>query len=173
MLGRLPKVTLPHFTQLPTTKVTFKWIFCLDKLWENINYFLKNVEISQNGPLIRGVIKEFIFSQIAWSPISCIWVAFRVATASRVEDFGLQAILEKMNSLITPWLVDHLGIFQTFFKFFDIFSKFVKTKNSIESHFSIFISQSFCSDDCTGVKRTFSKNPNQKKSEQKMFKRMT
>ena len=29
-------------------------------------------------------------------------VALRAVTASRVEDFGLQAILEKMNSLITP-----------------------------------------------------------------------
>ena len=31
--------------------------------------------------------------------------------------------------------MDHLGIFQTFFIFFAIFSKFVKTKNSIESDF--------------------------------------
>ena len=37
-------------------------------------------EISQNGLLIRGVIKEFIFSKIAWSPKSSIWVAFRAAS---------------------------------------------------------------------------------------------
>ena len=96
-------------------------------------------EISQNGPLIRGVIKEFIFSKIAWNPVlhlSSFQGREAALTASWVEDFGLQAILEKMNSLITPWFVDNLGYFKHFSKIFDIFSKFVKIKNSSESGFS-------------------------------------
>ena len=92
-----------YFELTRTTKVTFNWILFLDKLWENIKKNWKMFQISPNGPLIRGVIKEFIFSKIAWSPKSPIRVSFRAATtASRVDDFGLQTILENMNSLITP-----------------------------------------------------------------------
>ena len=95
-------------------------------------------ELSQNGPLIRGVIKEFIFSKIAWSPKSSTREAVIAARkATQMEDFGLQAILEKMNSLITPLISGPLwDISNIFQNFFDIFSKFVKTKNSIESDFS-------------------------------------
>ena len=81
-----------------------------------------------NGPLIRGLIKEFIFSKIAWSPKSSTWEAAALK-AVQTKDLGLQAILEKMNSLNTPWLVDHVGMFQQFLKNFDIFAKFIATQS--------------------------------------------
>ena len=71
---------------------------------EKISFFLM-FEISPNGSLIRGVINQFIFPKLSETPIlhlSSFQGHFAVLTASQVEDFGLQAILEKMNSLIAP-----------------------------------------------------------------------
>ena len=109
-------------------KVTFNWIFFLDKLWENIKNFWKMFEISQNGPLIRGVIKEFIFSRIAWSAKSSTREVVSTALkATQMEDLGLQAILEKMNSLITPLISgpfwDISNIFQKCLIFYQSLSR--------------------------------------------------
>ena len=57
-------------------------------------------------------------------------------TASRVEDFGLQAILEKMNSLITPLISGPFWDISNIFQFFLYFLKVCQDKNSIESDFS-------------------------------------
>ena len=48
---------------------------------------------------------------------------FAALKATQMEDFGLQAILEKRNSLISPLIKGPLGNFQFFLK---IFGQFVK-----------------------------------------------
>ena len=67
---------------------------------EKSSKIIKIFEIFQNGPLNR-VFKEFIFSK---------------TTASQVGDFGLQAILEKMNSLITPLISGPFGKISNIFE---------------------------------------------------------
>ena len=70
--------------------------------------------------------------------------------ATQMEDFGLQAILEKMNSLITPLISGPFWDISNIFQFFLIFFlKFVETKNSIESDFSSIVA---CSRTCMLVK---------------------
>ena len=58
---------------------------------------------------------------------------FAALTASQVEDLGLQAILEKMNSLITPLVK---GPFWNISKFFsnilENFAKFIPRRKSME-----------------------------------------
>ena len=82
-------------------------------------------EICTNGPLMRGVIKELFFSKLPEAPNP----PFEQLSGPRsgpeslsYEDFGLQAILEKMNSLNTPptqWTI--LEYFKDFWKTFDNF----------------------------------------------------
>ena len=48
---------------------------------------------------------------------------FAALTASRVEDFGLQAILEKMTSFITPLISGPFWDISNIFQNFEIFSE--------------------------------------------------
>ena len=47
------------------TKVNLHSTLCGHELGKNVKNFQKNVETFPQGPLIRGVFKEFIFSKIA------------------------------------------------------------------------------------------------------------
>ena len=75
-------------------------------------------EISQNCPLIRGVIKELF--QTCLKPEILHLSSFQgcKVTASQVEDLGLHAILEKMNSLMTPLISGPFSVTLNFFQKF-------------------------------------------------------
>ena len=95
--------------------------------------FLKSFETFQNGPLNRGAFKDFHLSQKCLKSkilhLTSLRGRFKALTASQVEDFGLQAILEKMNPLITPLVsAPFLEISNIFGNVFDIFSNFGAAK---------------------------------------------
>ena len=73
------KTSVMTTTDVVTTKANFHWFISWDELGKILQNSWKNFEIFQNGPLTRGVIKEFIFSKIAWSPKSSTWEAVRAA----------------------------------------------------------------------------------------------
>ena len=102
------------------SKFNFNWFFCGDELGEMIQNFLKIFEIFQNGPLIKGLNKECIFSKIAWSPKSSIWAAFGAAKKPwrllRQRNLGFRRFWKRCIPYSPPWLVDHFGMFQRFFE---------------------------------------------------------
>ena len=79
-----------------------------------------------------------------------------------MEDFGLQAILEKMNSLNTPLFSGPFwNVFKLFSKIFDDFSEFAATQNSIQIKIRSFDSRSVRNDfvgSCWG-EQTFLNSP--------------
>ena len=72
-------VKAPMIGHLRISKFNLYWILCCSEVWEIIKNFRKIFEILKNGPLNKGVFKEFIFSKIAWSPKSSTWEAVMAA----------------------------------------------------------------------------------------------
>ena len=115
--GESSRAVISGFRLLKPLSIKY---FLLTNFEKVSSFCWKMFEISPNCPLMRGVIEEFIFSKFAWSPKSSIWVAL---TASRLEDFGLQANLEKMNSLITPLIIGPFRDISSVFQKVLIFSQ--------------------------------------------------